>query len=345
MSEINVSIIGVTGYTGLELLRILVQHPAVKLQHLVSHSHTGKKISEVWPHLSGICDLTLSDAPLEQLVRESDLIFLALPHGESQKMTPDLMRAAKESSAKIIDLAGDFRLQDLELFERFYGMQHTYPQGVPLFAYGFLEWQKKKVASANYVANPGCFALTSQLALLPFQGMIQDVSIVAVTGSSGTGKTPSEGTHHPMRSHNMKIYKIGKHQHIPELMQSIGLEEAQIVYVPTSGPFVRGIHLTATITPLSDALTSEQAHEKLVRFYAEAPFVRVKPAGAVVQLADVIGSNFCDLSVEVLNGKILVQAVLDNLMKGASGNAVENMNIMFGLSETTGLLTLSPLLP
>ncbi|OGJ42459.1 N-acetyl-gamma-glutamyl-phosphate reductase [Candidatus Peregrinibacteria bacterium RIFCSPLOWO2_02_FULL_48_14] len=345
MSEINVSIVGITGYTGLELLRILVQHPAVKLRHLISHSFTGKKISEVWPHLSGVCDMTLSGAPLEQVVRESDFVFLALPHGESQKIMLELMQSAEGgAAAKIIDLAGDFRLQDIELFERFYGTPHAYPQGVASFVYGFLEWQKEKILQVKYVANPGCFALTSQLALLPFQGKIQDVSIVAVTGSSGSGKTPSEGTHHSVRSHNMKSYKIGKHQHIPEVMQSLGLEESQIVFVPTSGPFVRGIHLTATITPSLDTITSEEAYGMLAKFYGDEPFIRVKSLGVAVQLVDVIGSNFCDISVQVLNGKILVQAVLDNLMKGASGNAVQNMNLMCGLPETTGLLTLSPLL-
>lgn len=346
MSEINVSVVGITGYTGLELLRILRQHPAVKLRHLISHSFTGKKISEVWPHLEGVCDMTLSDASLEQVARESDVVFLALPHGESQKIMPELMRGVENNTtAKIIDLAGDFRLQDLRLFERFYGIQHVYPQGVPSFTYGFVEWQKKKILDVKYLANPGCFALTSQLALLPFKGKIQDVSIVAVTGSSGSGKSLSEGTHHPVRSHNMKSYKIGKHQHIPEVMQSVGLEESQIVFVPTSGPFVRGIHLTAIITPLLDTVTSEEAYELLAKFYQNEPFIRVKPLGVAVQLADVVGANFCDISVQVLNKKILVQAVLDNLMKGASGNAVQNMNLMCGLPETTGLLTLSPILP
>lgn len=365
-SEIKVSVIGVTGYTGLELLRVLTQHPFVKLQHLVSHSYTGKKISEVWPHLSGVCDLSLSDAPLAQVVSESDVVFLALPHGESQKIVPELMKSAGGAGAggganggtKIIDLAGDFRLQDIAVFEKFYGTQHSYPQGVKSFTYGFPEWQKEKIASAQYVANPGCFALTTQLALLPFAGKIQDVSVVAVTGSSGSGKSPAEGTHHPVRSHNMKSYKIGTHQHIPEVLQSTGLAESQMVFVPTSGPFVRGIHLTATITPVGaigaagdttgagvGAMTSEEAHMILTKFYASAPFVRVKPFRGTVQLADIIGSNFCDISVQVLNGKILVQAVLDNLMKGASGSAVQNMNIMCGLPETTGLLTLSPLLP
>ena len=169
--KINVSIIGAAGYTGLETLRFLLNHPYVNLVHLVSHSHAGEMMSAVWPHLKGICDIKLSTATPEKVAQESDVVFLALPHHESQKIVPSLI-----GKTKIIDLSGDFRLQDLAAYERYYGHQHAYPAGVPQFVYGLTELNKEKIVKAKNIANPGCFAITTQLALLPLRGKMRHVS-------------------------------------------------------------------------------------------------------------------------------------------------------------------------
>lgn len=337
--KITVSILGAAGYTGIELLRYLVNHPFIELKHLISHTHSGQKISEVWPHLKGVCDLPLTDIDLQKVAAQSDLVFLALPHHETQKIVPEIL-----GKSKIIDLSGDFRVRDKTLYAKYYGHEHEFPSAIPQFIYGLPELYKKKIARAKNIANPGCFAIVSQLALLPLRGTINHTSIVAITGSSGSGKNPRDETHHPVRNHNLSSYKIGAHQHIPEIIQTLGIAESQMSFVPVSGPFTRGIHLTAFAEPADQKkfLTQNQLTSLYEKTYANAPFVRIKNN---VQLAEVIGSNFCDIAAYVINGKIVIQAAIDNLGKGAAGNAVQNMNLIFGFEETAGLATLSPLFP
>ncbi|MBI5411752.1 N-acetyl-gamma-glutamyl-phosphate reductase [Candidatus Peregrinibacteria bacterium] len=334
-SKISVSIIGATGYTGLELLRFLTLHPHVGLKHLVSHNHAGQKLSALFPHLQGVCDKALTDLPSEQVAKKSDLIFLALPHGESQALVPKWL-----GKTKIIDLAGDFRTHDARLFQKYYGKEHAFPQGLSQFVYGFSEGKKEEIKKANAVANPGCFAITAELALFPLKQWIKNVSVVAVTGSSGSGKIPKESAHHPIRSHNMQSYKIGTHQHLPEVMQTLGLQESQIVWVPTRGPFTRGIHLTAFVE-LAKPFKEREVLARFQKNYAGSPFVRLK---AGVELAAVVGSNFGDIAIHQAGDKFIIQAVIDNLVKGAAGNAIQNMNLMMGFDETAGLL-INPLYP
>lgn len=315
-------------------MRILSNHPHVEIKHLVSRSNAGKRISEVYPHLKGVCDLLMTDAPLEKVAKESDVVFLAVPHTESLEIVPRLI-----GSTKIIDLSGDFRLQNIDLYEKYYNHKHSFPKAVKKFVYGLPEINKEKIAKAHYVANPGCFALLSQFALLPFKNLIHRANISAITGSSGSGKTPSLGAHHPIRHHNVKSYKINLHQHIPEIIQTIGISETQLNFVPTSGPFTRGIHLTAFLE-LNKNLSQTALENLFEKTFKSQPFVRIKNE---VELAAVVGSNFCDLAVYKTENGALVQAVFDNLIKGASGNAVQNFNIMFGCDETESLKYLTPL--
>lgn len=275
----------------------------------------------------------MTDTSLEKVAGENDVVFLAVPHTESLAIVPRLMNLTK-----IIDLSGDFRLQDTALYEKYYNHKHTFPGAVKKFIYGFPEINKTKIANAHCVANPGCFALLSQFALLPFKNLIRHANISAITGSSGSGKTPSQATHHPIRHHNVKSYKINLHQHIPEIIQTIGISEMQINFVPTSGPFTRGIHLTAFLE-LNKNLSQGALENLLKKTYKNQPFVRIKPE---VELAAVVGSNFCDLMVKKTENGALVQGVFDNLIKGASGNAVQNFNIMFGFDETESLKYLTP---
>lgn len=334
--KISTSIIGVTGYTGIELVRLLVNHPYVELKHLVSQTHTEEKLSNVWPHLKNICDLTLTAKDSKEVAEESEVVFLALPHHESQKIVPSIL-----NKTKIIDLSADFRIQDQNVYQKYYGHEHSFPEGVSQFIYGFPELNKESIYGAKNIATPGCFAIAAELALLPLNGLIQEVSLFAITGSSGAGKMPKGETHHAVRNHNVASYKIGTHQHIPEIIQILGLEEPQLTFVPTSGPFTRGIHLTASVH-LNKDLPQEELLHLYEQTYADAPFVRIKKH---IQLADVIGSNFCDISLQKLNGKLIIQAVIDNLVRGAAGTAIQNMNIMSGFDETTGLRTISPLFP
>lgn len=337
--KINVSILGAAGYTGIELLRYLVNHPFIELKHLISHTHSGQKISDVWPHLKGVCDMPLTNIDLQKVAVQSDLVFLALPHHETQKIVPEII-----GKTKIIDLSGDFRVRDKNLYAKYYGHEHEFASGISQFIYGMPELYKREIGRAKNIANPGCFAIACQLALLPLRGTMNHTSIVAITGSSGSGKNPREETHHPVRNHNLSSYKIGTHQHIPEIIQTLGIAESQMSFVPVSGPFTRGIHLTAFVEPADQKKSFEQGQLTALyeKMYADAPFVRLKKN---VQLAEIVGSNFCDITAHAVNGKIIIQAVIDNLGKGAAGNAVQNMNLMCGFDETAGLITLSPLFP
>jgi N-acetyl-gamma-glutamyl-phosphate reductase len=332
--KIIVSIIGATGYTGLELLRLIAGHSDIELKFVTSASSPGKKISDVCPHLENVCDIELTNPSPEEIAEESDCVFLALPYFEAQKIVPKLI-----GKTKIIDLSADFRIQDKALYKKYYGADHSFAAGIAKFVYGLPEFNKKEIASADNVANPGCFAIAMLLALSPIKNLVSHTALFAITGSSGSGKTPSLGTHHPVRNHNIKSYKIGEHQHLAEVMQELDVTANQLTFVPSSGPFTRGIHLTAFID-LKDL--EDKVISLFKEAYKEQPFVRIKNT---VQLADVVGSNFCDISIHFHNGKVVVQAVIDNLVKGAAGTAIQNFNIMFGLDETVCLNTFAPLYP
>jgi N-acetyl-gamma-glutamyl-phosphate reductase common form len=333
--KIRASIIGVTGYTGMELLRLLLVHPHVEIRALTSRQHEDQAIGDVYPHVAHL-DLRITNTPPCEVARDSDIVFLALPHKAAQEVVAELY-----GTVKIVDLSADYRLRDAHEYERYY-TAHNHPDLLKKAVYGAPEIVGREViAKAGLVANPGCFALLSQLMLLPFKGQIARADIMAVTGSSGSGKTPGDGTHHPIRDHNMRSYSINAHRHMAEIVQNIGLAEETLNFVPTSGPFVRGIFASAFVT-LSDKNPSLHG-ENMREMHSDAPFVRVSDN---VALANVVGSNFCDLSYHLgRDGRVVVQGVLDNLVKGASGAAVQNMNLMFGFEETQGLLDLAPVYP
>ncbi|MGB4057112.1 MAG: N-acetyl-gamma-glutamyl-phosphate reductase [Alphaproteobacteria bacterium] len=330
---IKASIIGITGYTGLELLRLLLAHPKVEIKYLTSRQHKKERIGNIYPHLAHL-DLNVTDTDHEKVAKDSDVVFLCLPHKTAQDVV-----AALHGKTKIIDLSADFRLDDAATYKKYYE-EHKYPALLKKVVYGAPELgYAAAIKKASTVANPGCFALLSQLLLFPFKGNIKHADIFAVTGSSGAGKTPTDGTHHPVRNHNMKSYNINKHRHIPEIIRAGGITEKQLNFVPTSGPFTRGIFAQSFIT-----LKKKSDIEALVeKSYKNAPFVRLQNE---VALANIVGSNFVDLNFTIgTDGKILAQGALDNIVKGAGGSAVQNMNLMFGLKETEGLINLSPIYP
>jgi len=325
---IKASIIGVTGYTGLELVRLALAHPQIELAYLISRQHDDVDIGAVYPHLAGT-DLRITNTAHDKVAEDSDIIFLALPHKTAQDVVADL-----HGKVKIIDLSADYRLDDAATYQEYYGLPHNHESLLKDVPYGWPEINAKQIAAASTVANPGCFALLSQMMLYPFAGHIKHADIMAVTGSSGAGKTASEGTHHPVRNHNMKSYNINLHRHIPEICARTHITKEQLNFTPTSGPFTRGIFATAYVqtnsAPDFDA-------------YKDAPFIRITDN---VALANIVGSNYCDLSYQKGNGgAYIVQGALDNLVKGAAGCAIQNMNLMFGLDEREGLLNLTALYP
>jgi len=329
--KIRASIIGITGYTGLEQLRLLLAHPHVEIAHLTSRQHDDVAIGEIYPHLSHL-SYRITNTDTETVGRDSDVVFIALPHKTAQDVVATL-----HGKTKVIDLSADYRLDDVATYEKYYG-PHAHPALLKEVVYGLPEINRDSIKTANTVANPGCFALLGQLLLLPFAGAIKHVNLFAITGSSGAGKTPTDGTHHPVRSHNIKSYSINAHRHIPEITRTAEITAEQLDFVPTSGPFTRGIFATAFVET-----KGRDGVKCAMDLYAPHPFVRVMEE---IALANVVGSNFCDLSYKkITDTTYIAQGAIDNLVKGSAGCAIQNMNLMFGLPETTGLMTLTPLYP
>ncbi len=331
--KIKASIIGITGYTGLEILRLLLVHPNIEIAHLTSRQHKDTPIGDVYPHLAHL-DLTITNQDHLAIGKDSDIVFICLPHKTAQDVVADL-----HGKVKLIDMSADYRLDDVATYEKYY-TAHNHPNLLKDVVYGLPEIVgQEAIEKASSIANPGCFALLGQLLLFPFKGLIKQADIFAITGSSGSGKTPAEGTHHPVRSHNVKSYNINTHRHIPEITRAAGINEDQLNFVPTSGPFVRGIFAQAFITLKTDVNPMDLAEQA----YEDQSFIRLQNE---VALANIVGSNFVDLSFQTgENHTILAQGAIDNLIKGAAGTAVQNMNLMFGFEEETGLFETSPLYP
>ena len=330
---VRAAIVGGTGYGGMELLRLLLEHPQVKVTAITSRTETGA-VADVHPHLRGLTRLSFSAERAVDLAQENDVLFFATPHGVSAKESPAVLDAS--DTIRIVDLSGDFRLADAALYEEHYGKPHAHPERLGEAVYGAPECGRRaEIAGARLVANPGCHALASLLALWPLSraGLIDGrVSIASVTGSSGSGASPGKGTHHPERFGSFKAYKPLHHQHVPEIVGALA-GDARLDFVPHSGPFSRGIHVTAFV-PLAEG-GEAGARPAFEQAYGQEPFVRLVPDAP--ELRAVVGSNFADIGLVAEDGVAVVLAVIDNLVKGMAGTAVQNMNLMFGLDETAGL--------
>ncbi|EIM76288.1 N-acetyl-gamma-glutamyl-phosphate reductase [Nitritalea halalkaliphila LW7] len=316
MKKIKTAVIGAAGYTGGELLRLLVHHPHCELIKVHSNSQKGKAVAEVHPDLLGDCDLQFTG---DTDVRGMDVVFLGLPHGESKHFVHS---QSWDPQTRIIDLSTDFRDESDD------------------FVYGLPELNAERIASAQRIANPGCFATAIQLALLPAAaaGLLQGapVHVTALTGSTGAGKKLSETAHFSYRDNNLSVYKLFDHQHLKEIRQSlryIRKEEApELLFVPYRGNFTRGIWVTAYF-PFSGS--TAEAHALYADFYKDAAFTHVSEQD--ISLKQVVNTNKGILHVQAKAGQLVVYAAIDNLLKGASGQAVHNMNLAFGLPERTGL--------
>jgi N-acetyl-gamma-glutamyl-phosphate reductase len=326
MKNIKVGIIGGAGYTAGELIRLLINHPNAELDFVYSTSNAGNKISNIHQDLMGDLDMKFTDTVNPNV----DVLFLCLGHGNSVKF---LSANAFSATTKIIDLGNDFRLEKDKVFTSTGSVQ------AKTFVYGLPELQRDAIKNADYIANPGCFATAIQLALLPLaeKGLLHnDVHINAVTGATGAGTSLSETSHFPWRDNNFSYYKPFTHQHLGEINQSVKQLQngftSEILFMPNRGNFSRGIFATV-YTNFEGTL--EDAKNLYKTYYKNAKFTFV--SDEVLHLKQVVNTNKCLIHLHKHNNKLLVTSIIDNLLKGASGQAVQNMNLMFGLEETTGL--------
>jgi LysW-gamma-L-alpha-aminoadipyl-6-phosphate/LysW-L-glutamyl-5-phosphate reductase len=339
---VNVGILGGSGYGGSELLRILLFHPEAEVKLVTAGEHAGKRVDAVHPNLAKLTGLSFSSIPDPRELEEVaglDCIFLALPHGQAMEIAPLIDRRVK-----LIDLSGDFRLNDADAFEKFYGRKHTRMAAQREFVYGLTEVNRGLIKDARSIANPGCFATALELGLYPFvaSGLASGKVIADLkTGSSGSGAKPAANTHHPKRANSFYAYKMFEHQHQPEveqLLASVNPEwgaTGSLVLQTHSIPVVRGIFASIYITT-SEPLGRERAGEVIRDFYGNEFFIR--PVDGSPDINWVKNSNFVDIGWAASGDTVIVFVALDNLVKGAAGQAVQNMNLMFGLEETTGLV-------
>ncbi|MFC1870006.1 N-acetyl-gamma-glutamyl-phosphate reductase [Chloroflexota bacterium] len=346
MNKTKVGIINVTGYAGVELARLLYQHPQVELASITGRSAAGKKLSQVFPHLSEI-DLTI-----EAELGTVDVAFSAMPHQESAKEVIPLVN----SGVKVVDISADFRLKDAAGYEQWYGFTHPAPQLLEQAVYGLPELRRSQIASAQLVANPGCYPTSAILALAPAvkEGLIKPEIIVdSKSGVSGAGRTLSLGSHYSEVNEDVSAYALGGHRHLPEIVQELALvssgQSPSVTFIPHLIPMTRGILSTCYATLVSGKVTGGKKGEAELRqlyldFYQNEPFVKVVTLPPHTKHTS--GSNFCLLypAIDHRTDRLIVISCLDNLVKGAAGQAIQNMNLMLGIPETTGLEAL-PLYP
>lgn len=347
MTMADACILGGAGYGGGELLRLLCRHPHVRTLRAVSRSSGGQPVWETHPNLRGLVDIAFDTEPdwSRLAASENPVVFSAMPHFELARQLPDLEQAwagaGLSERLTLVDLSGDFRLGDAAGFERAYGRAHPYPEALDTFVYGLPERNGAALRGARRIANPGCFATAVQLALLPLAEMegLGLIAVSAVTGSSGSGTSPSATTHHPARAGDFRAYKIHAHQHEAEIRRLLGAESARgyrLSFVPHSAPIVRGIFATVQLhTPAALRAANGSAGEHYADFYAGHPFVRL--VEDTPRVAAVTGGNFCDIAVHQNDGIMAVMAALDNLVKGMAGQALQNMNLALGFDEMSGL--------
>lgn len=335
---IKVGIVGGTGYTGVELLRLLVRHPEVEIKAITSRSEAGRPVVDMFPNLRGHLELAFSVPDVKQL-HECDVVFFATPNGTAMTLVPDLLAAG----VKVIDLAADFRLKDASEWEKWYGMPHACPDLLEEAVYGLCEVNRQQIAQARLVANPGCYPTAVQLGLLPLieKGLVDTSCLIAdaKSGVSGAGRQAAVGTLLCETSESFKAYGVAGHRHLPEIVQGLnklGTEQVGLTFVPHLTPMIRGIHATL-YAPLREAGNDLQMiyTEK----YAQEQFVDVLPAGEHPETRSVRGTNMVRIAVHQPQGgnMVVILSVIDNLVKGAAGQAVQNMNIMCGLDEIAGL--------
>lgn len=337
---IRAGVLGATGYAGIELVRILSGHREVELTMLVSQSFKGMKISEVYQNLRNVTDIVCEELDVEEAARRCDVVFTALPHGASKEVIPQLYKCG----LKVIDLSGDFRYNDPAVYEQWYGEPHSSPELLAQSVYGLVELHRAEIKKARLIGNPGCYTTCSILGLAPLlkNGIVQTDNIIidAKSGVTGAGRGLALDYHFCECTENMKAYKIGTHRHTSEIEQELSLlagRDIMLSFTPHLVPMKRGI-LATCYANLAQKATQEELIRLYQEFYKGEHFVRVYAKG-LPETNHVAGSNFVDigLAVDERLNRVVVVSAIDNLFKGAAGQAVQNMNLMFGLPEQTGI--------
>jgi len=333
---VKVGIVGATGYTGVELLRLLLVHPQVELHAITSRSEAGRRVDDLYPSLRGYCEQQFV-APDAARLRDCEIVFFATPNGTAMHQVPALL----EAGVRVIDLAADFRLREAGAWQQWYGEPHACPELLAEAVYGLPEVQRENIASARIVGNPGCYPTSVQLGFIPLleQGVIDPQRLIAdaKSGVSGAGRGAKVATLFSEAADNLNAYGADGHRHQPEIEQGLQAytnAQVRLTFVPHLTPMIRGIHATLYAELSSDVDVQALFETR----YRDEPFVDVMPGGSHPQTRGVRGSNVCRLAVHVKpGGRVIVLSVIDNLVKGAAGQAVQNMNIMCGLEETAGL--------
>lgn len=342
MKRFKATVMGGSGFAGAELVRRLLFHPEVELVRVGAADHVGEPLSSALPHLEGLTELRFENLSPRDAARDVDIVLMGLPH----RASVELVEAAIESGVRVLDLSGAFRLKDPAAYRRFYGEEHTRPDLLGEFVYGLPELNRERLKGARWVASPGCFATCVELGLLPFAraGLLSGaIHTVGVTGSSGSGVTPSPTTHHPVRAVNLRTYKPLDHQHVPEIERVLGEAGARkpaLSFVPVSAPLTRGIFATSFFE-VEESVSPEVLSETLSSAYRHERFVRV-PERRKPEVVAVSGSNYAEVGLvsgEPSDGRrvVTVFSALDNLIKGGAGQAIQNMNLMLGVPEHSTL--------
>ena len=339
-TKLRVGIFGGSGYGGAELLRLLLLHPHVDVSLVTANEHAGKTVGEVHRNLYGLTDLHFARAPENYAeLKDFDVIFLALPHGQAMELAPRIIHAAP--NVKLIDLSGDFRLRNAAQFEEFYGRAQTEMDLQKEFIYGLPETNRNSITRAKYISNPGCFATATLLALAPLvaNNLLKGRVVVdAKTGSSGSGAKPAANTHHPQRMNSFYAYKPFTHQHVPEIEQElarVGDWSSELIFMTHSLPVARGI-FASVYGEMKQPLKTDEVRAIYEEFYHHSFFVRLIEGSPDINWVKT--TNFCDIGMASRANHLAVFSAIDNLVKGAAGGAVHNMNLMFGFDEKAGLI-------
>ncbi len=335
---IQVGVVGASGYSGLELLKLLLSHPKVQVRKLFGNSSNRKMIEDVHPSLRRVFSKEIEEFSGSSL-KNVDVLFLALPSGQAMSIVPEALAAG----CKVIDLGGDFRLSDSSIYQKYYGHEHTAASFLTKAVYGLSEWNCEAIKNAQLVANPGCYPTSVHLALIPLlKASVLDSSPIGITsysGTSGAGKSLTEKMMFTEVNESVRAYKVGSHQHTPEIRQyleTFGGADASFTFVPHLLPVTRGIYTTIHAV-VKRGIGEAEIGRAFEASYAASPFVRVV-APAIPEMKDVLHTNFCDIGFVLDGEKLVILSTIDNLGKGAAGQAVQNMNLMFGLPQTEGLL-------
>jgi N-acetyl-gamma-glutamyl-phosphate reductase len=336
-----VAIAGASGYTGVELLRLLVQHPMATVVALTAEAHANRPIGSVFPSLAGFSDLTCLPLDTAKLAAEAEFVFLALPHKTSMAVGADLM----QRGARVLDLSADYRLKDRAAYPTWYGVEHVAPQFLREAVYGLPEIHRAEVAAARLVAVPGCYPTGAVLGLAPLiaEALVDVDSMVidAISGVSGAGRKADLPYHYSEANENLKAYAVAQHRHTPEIEQELSRlagREVTVSFTPHLAPLTRGI-LTTITAPIQSRRSTLELVGVFERYYRDTPFVRILGEGRLPETKHVLHSNFCDIGLvsDARTGRVIVVTAIDNLVKGASGQAVQCFNLMAGLDERVGL--------